>query len=103
MTARRFWVRHAADTSGSLLLDAGAVQAVAERRSSLLAAGITEVSGQFAEGDVVELLSPDRGVIARGVVSYDSSELPSMIGRQARRRSGQSVRPVVHADDLVTV
>lgn len=103
MTARRFWVRHAADTSGSLLLDAGAVQAVANRRSSLLAAGITEIAGQFSEGDVVELLSPDRIVVARGVVSYDSAELPPMIGRQSHSLPGESIRPVVHADDLVTV
>src|SRR5699024_7404288 len=43
MSARRFWVRHAADAAGSLRLDAGAVRAVRERRSSLLAAGLTAV------------------------------------------------------------
>ncbi|WP_024793308.1 glutamate 5-kinase [Tomitella biformata] len=101
MTARRFWVRHAADSSGALHLDAGAVRAVVQRRSSLLAAGITEVNGRFSEGDVVELLAPDHTVIARGVVSYDSAELPPMIGHQSHELPGESIRPVVHADDLV--
>lgn len=103
MTARRFWVRHAADTSGSLRLDAGAVQAVAQRRSSLLAAGITEVAGHFSEGDVVELLGPDSVVIGRGVVSYDSDELPPLIGHNSDSLPGEGIRPVVHADDLVKI
>ena len=39
MSARRFWLRHAADVRGALDLDAGAVAAVIDKRRSLLAAG----------------------------------------------------------------
>jgi len=40
-SARLFWLRHAASSSGSLSLDHGAVAAVTQRRKSLLPAGIT--------------------------------------------------------------
>ncbi|MBS9533394.1 glutamate 5-kinase [Mycobacterium sp. M1] len=103
MSARRFWVRHAADAAGTLTLDAGAVRAVLAERRSLLAAGVTAVAGQFSGGDVVELCGPDAAVVARGVVAYDATELATMIGRSTADLPPDARRPVVHADDLVAV
>ncbi|WP_226438337.1 glutamate 5-kinase [Rhodococcus yananensis] len=101
MSARRFWVRHAADTHGTLHLDAGAVRAVVERRRSLLAAGIVGMSGGFHAGDVVALVGPDDRTVARGVAAYDASELEFMIGFSTQFLPPDLQRPVVHADDLV--
>lgn len=103
MSARRFWVRHAAEASGSLTLDQGAVAAVLSHRRSLLAAGITAVAGRFYGGDVVELRGPDATMIARGVVAYDAGELATMIGRTTAELPVELRRPAVHADDLVAV
>ncbi|MDG3008554.1 glutamate 5-kinase [Rhodococcus sp. D2-41] len=103
MSARRFWVRHAADAQGRLHLDAGAVRAVAQRRRSLLAAGITEVGGHFHDGDVVDLVGPDGALIGRGVVAYDAIELATMRGHSSADLPPDLQRPVVHADDLVPV
>lgn len=103
MSARRFWVRYAADAAGSLLLDAGAVRAVVRQRCSLLSAGITAVWGRFYAGDVVELRGPDAVVVARGVVAYDATELATMMGRSTSELSEELCRPAVHADDLVAV
>jgi glutamate 5-kinase len=103
MSARRFWVRHAADAAGMLALDAGAVRAVLRQRRSLLPAGITAVTGRFSAGDVVELRGPDATVVARGVVAYDATELATMMGRSTSELPGELRRPAVHADDLVAV
>ncbi|MCV7314835.1 glutamate 5-kinase [Mycolicibacillus parakoreensis] len=103
MSARRFWVRYAADTAGKLSLDAGAVTAVLQRRGSLLAAGITAVTGAFTGGDVVELCGPDGAVVARGVVAYDAAELAAMAGRSTTELPADLRRAAVHADDLVAV
>src|ERR1700761_291434 len=103
MSARRFWVRYAAEAAGSLTLDEGAVRAVVGQRRSLLAAGITAVAGRFYAGDVVELRGPDATMVARGVVIYDAAELATMMGRSASELPGELRRPAVHADDLVTV
>ena len=103
MSARRFWVRYAAESAGSLTLDEGAVRAVVHQRRSLLAAGITAVSGRFYGGDVVELRGPDATTVARGVVAYDATELATMMGRSTSELPTEFRRPAVHADDLVTV
>ncbi len=101
MSARRFWLRHAADVRGRLDLDAGAVAAVLDRRRSLLAAGIHGISGDFVAGDVVYLVGPHDTVVARGVVGFDATELPALIGRRSRDLPPEQRREVVHADDLV--
>ncbi|ORB83222.1 glutamate 5-kinase [Mycobacterium kansasii] len=103
MSARRFWVRYAAEAAGWLTLDSGAVRAVVRQRRSLLPAGITAVSGKFFAGDVVELRGPDAATVARGVVAYDAAELASMMGRSTSELPGELRRPAVHADDLVPV
>nr|VTO98606.1 Glutamate 5-kinase [Mycobacterium kansasii] len=103
MSARRFWVRYAAESAGWLTLDAGAVRAVVRQRRSLLPAGITAVSGKFFAGDVVELRGPDATTVARGVVAYDAAELAAMMGRSTSELPGELRRPAVHADDLVPV
>ncbi|MCO1656580.1 glutamate 5-kinase [Pseudonocardia humida] len=101
MSARRFWLRHAADVRGRLQLDDGAVAAVVGRRRSLLAAGIHAISGDFDAGDVVDLVAPDGTVVARGVAGFDAGELPALIGRRTRDLAPEQRREVVHADDLV--
>ena len=103
MSARRFWVRYAAESAGALTLDEGAVRAVVTQRRSLLPAGITGLSGKFFGGDVVELRGPDAEVVARGVVAYDATELAGMIGRSTSELAVDMRRPAVHADDLVAV
>ncbi|MEY8015438.1 glutamate 5-kinase [Mycobacterium servetii] len=103
MSARRFWVRYAAEAAGALTLDEGAVRAVVGQRRSLLAAGVIAVSGRFYAGDVVELRGPDAVMVARGVVAYDASELATMMGRSTSALPDELRRPPVHADDLVAV
>jgi glutamate 5-kinase len=101
MSARKFWMRYAAEAAGALMLDPGAVHAVITQRRSLLAAGITAVAGRFVGGDVVELHGSDGAMVGRGVVAYDASELATMIGRSTSELPAELRRPAVHADDLV--
>lgn len=106
-TTRLLWLAHATTPSGSLVLDEGAVTAVVDRRMSLLPAGITEVRGSFIAGDPVDLVSQNGDTVARGLVNFDSSELPSLLGRStkdlARERGPEYEREVVHRDDLVLI
>ncbi|OZE96214.1 glutamate 5-kinase [Rhodococcoides fascians] len=103
LSSRKFWVRHAADVDGDLHLDAGAVRAVVDLRRSLLSAGIVGITGNFHGGDVVALRDPEGSVVARGVVAYDASELSGMLGKSSSDLAPELQRPVVHADDLVSV
>ncbi|KGM10399.1 gamma-glutamyl kinase [Cellulomonas bogoriensis 69B4 = DSM 16987] len=107
MSRRRLWLAHAARSHGRVVLDDGAVRAVVERRTSLLPAGITAVEGEFDAGDVVELSDAQGRVVARGLVSYGSQELPDLMGSTTtelvERLGAGYDREVVHADDLVVV
>ena len=104
---RLLWLAHATEPKGSLLLDDGAVRAVVERRASLLPAGITGVTGSFVAGDPVDLADPAGTPVARGLVNYDSDELPDLVGRSthdlARELGASYEREVVHRDDLVVL
>jgi len=102
---RLLWLRHAAVARGSLRLDPGAVEAVVKRHASLLPAGITGVEGAFEAGDPVNLRDENDTIIARGLVNYDATEIPGLMGRSTRwlaSKLGQEYeREVVHRDDLV--
>ena len=99
--SRLFWLRHATTPRGRLQLDAGAVTALRERGASLLAAGVTDVEGDFDAGDPIELIGPDGTVIARGLVGFDAPDLPALLGHKSADLPVEFRREVVHRDDLV--
>ncbi len=102
---RLLWLAHATEGRGRLGIDEGAVRALTAGRASLLPAGITTVAGTFSAGDPVDLVGPDGETVARGLVNYDSDELPALVGRSthdlARELGAAYEREVVHRDDLV--
>ncbi len=100
-SARQFWLRYASRPRGRLVLDDGAVRAVLERHASLLAAGITGLTGDFLADDPVELVGPDGGVVARGLVAYDAREMPALLGRKTGDLAPEYRREVVHRDEMV--
>ena len=103
--SRLLWLAHASTSQGRLVLDPGAVTAVLERGVSLLPAGVTAVEGTFISGDTVELVSQSGKVIARGLVAFDSDEIPQMLGRSTKELAAslgaEYERELVHRDDLV--
>jgi glutamate 5-kinase len=99
--SRLFWLRYATTPRGRLVLDAGAVAAVVQRRMSLLPAGVTAVSGDFYSGEPVELADPDGVVVARGLVGYDAADLPPLLGHRTVELPAEFRREIVHRDDLV--
>ena len=88
-------------------MDAGAGQALA-RGASLLPGGIVGIEGEFARGDIVEIIVTDHDTarpIARGLCQYAAGEVRRMAGRNSREIEtllgfsyGDSV---VRRDDLV--
>jgi glutamate 5-kinase len=102
---RLLWLGHATTPKGRLHLDGGAVRAVVERRSSLLPAGVTSVDGDFLAGDPVDLIDENGHMIARGLVNFDATELPDLLGRStkdlARELGPEYEREVIHRDDLI--
>jgi glutamate 5-kinase len=106
-TSRALWIAHASTPKGALTLDAGAARAILERGTSLLPAGVTAVTGDFAAGDVVDLIDPEKKVIARGLVAFDSDEIPQLLGKSTKELANtfgaEYERELVHRDDLTLV
>ena len=91
---------------GRLLLDAGAVRAVIERRTSLLPAGVTGVEGDLRRRRPGRARAPRRtGRSAAGWSPTTPTEVPGLLGRStrdlARELGPEYEREVVHRDDLV--
>lgn len=107
MSTRDLWLAHATTGQGRVMLDPGAVEAVVRRRKSLLPAGVTGVEGDFAAGDPVDLCDAAGRVVARGLVNYDASEIPDLMGRStrwlARELGAEYEREVIHRDYLVVL
>ena len=105
--SRALWIAHASMPKGALALDAGAAKAIIERGTSLLPAGVVAVSGDFAAGDVVDLVGPDKKVVARGLVAFDSDEIPQLLGKSTKELAAtfgtEYERELVHRDDLTLI
>ncbi len=101
--SRLFWLRHATTPRGRLSLDAGAVRAIVVKHASLLPAGITGVTGDFAAGDPVEIADPDGRVVARGLVGIDAADLAGILGRSSHELPEELRREAVHRDDLIVL
>jgi len=105
MASRKRWIGYGVAPKGKLVVDAGARKALVERGKSLLASGLVEVHGRFAEGDVVEVLDEAGRAFARGVTNYSSPDLRRLCGRQTAEINsllGRSTPDeVVHRNDLV--
>jgi glutamate 5-kinase len=102
--ARKQWIAGALRPTGSITIDAGAVNALRSGKS-LLPAGVTAVSGHFARGDTVSILEAGGVEIARGMIAYSHKDAVRIIGK----RSGEIESIVgfrgraemIHRDDLV--
>jgi len=105
--SRKLWIAFALTPRGRVEVDAGAVRALTERGSSLLAAGVVGASGDFAAGDPVDVVGPDQRLVARGLVAYERDDLLRVRGRSSEevvRALGPAARPeVIHRDRLVVV
>ena len=101
LSARKLWIAFAAQHVGSVVVDDGAKNALITRNTSLLHAGVVEVSGDFAAGDTVEIVDV-RGIsFARGMVGIDAVQAGAAAGLQSSDLPDGVDPELVHRDDLV--
>jgi glutamate 5-kinase len=76
------WLGFTVRPRGTLVVDAGAREAVEKKGKSLLAAGVAEVRGEFHKGDVVSLVDAAGQEFARGLTNYPSDDLAKIKGQR---------------------
>jgi len=101
---RKAWLGGRLRLKGAFTVDAGAARALA-KGSSLLAAGIIGVEGEFARGDAVAIRDDGGATLAHGLSEYDALECARLMGSQSGEQEallGYAPRSaVVHRDQLV--
>lgn len=101
LAARKLWIAFASRVAGRVTVDDGARRALVERSTSLLPAGVVDVTGRFGEGDTVDVVGADGMVFARGMVFVEAAQLRKVAGRHTSDLPADMVHEVIHRDDLV--
>ncbi len=103
--ARKRWIAQGLLPAGKLYLDAGAVKAIQQGGKSLLAAGITEIEGEFGQAAAVQLCDAQGREVARGIVNYSHVDLAKILGHHSEEipkiLGYEGADTVVHRDNLV--
>jgi glutamate 5-kinase len=107
LASKKHWLAYTSRTRGALVVDEGAVGALARRGRSLLPAGVVEVRGTFGIGDPVSCIGPDGLELARGLAAYSSRDIERIKG-QSTKQIPQTLGysngdEVIHRDDLVLI
>ena len=103
LSARKLWIAFAAEVEGSIVIDAGARDALVLRGTSLLPAGVTGVTGSFEVGAVVEVVTQSGELLARGLTAMSSDVVASSMGKRTADLVDLTVVETVHRDDLVVL
>ncbi|MGE0059587.1 MAG: glutamate 5-kinase [Dehalococcoidia bacterium] len=107
LESRKRWILSGLTIRGSISVDEGAAKALRERKTSLLPAGIKQVSGPFERGETIAITTTAAERIACGITNYNSEEMQAIQGA----KSGQITEilghdygaEAVHRDNLVLV
>ncbi len=98
LPARKLWIAFGQPAEGRLTIDAGAAAALIERGKSLLAVGITAVSGTFQPGAAVEV-EASGDLVAKGLTELSSEEVAGIAGQSSSEAGGV----VIHRDHMVVL
>jgi glutamate 5-kinase len=105
LNLRKCWIAYTLTPKGSLILDAGAEQALLYRGKSLLPSGILDVEGEFGQGAPAAIKNQDRQEIGIGLVNYSAADIRIIKGlktSQIKARLGDKpYDEVIHRDNMV--
>ncbi|MEO0764913.1 MAG: glutamate 5-kinase [Pseudomonadota bacterium] len=101
-TARKRWIS-AMKPLGTIILDAGAAQALS-KGNSLLPAGVKAITGAFGRGDPVAITGPDGHQLGLGLSRYTAKETQIIKGHQSHEIETLLGYPgraaLIHRDDM---
>ena len=105
MASRKCWIAHTLTPKGSIIIDDGAVRAVAENGKSLLPIGVVAVEGEFEQGAAVNFKTTDNQIIGTGLVNYRSLDIQLIKGLKTFQieacLGARHYDEIIHRDNLV--
>jgi glutamate 5-kinase len=102
LNSRKHWLAFSTASSGSIVVNDGAKNALAGNRASLLPAGVIATAGSFIEGNIVQVVDEDGVAFARGIARYSSEKIADIMGSHssALTATGRD-RFIIASEDLV--
>jgi glutamate 5-kinase len=88
------WILTAKNSTGSIEIDAGAVDALRSGKS-LLAVGVKSVYGKFEKKEVIEVLDKNSRGVAFGIVDFSGDEIEKILKSQDVHK-----KRLIHANNL---
>ncbi|GAA0178181.1 glutamate 5-kinase [Clostridium sediminicola] len=105
LNARKHWIAYNTNPSGYIIIDNGAEKAIINNHKSLLPKGITNIEGDFQEGDVVSILNSNKQCIANGITNFSSLDIKNIKGLNSNeielKLGYKSYHVVVHTNNMV--
>lgn len=107
LDARKQWLANQLQVRGQLMVDDGAVRKLSAGDCSLLAIGVTAVTGHFNRGELVSCVGQQGNEIARGLINYNAAEVQKLLGchsGEIEQRLGYVDEPeLINRDNMVTM
>jgi glutamate 5-kinase len=104
LDAKKKWIIGSLNSSGIIFIDQGALAAL-NNGKSLLAAGVTKITGSFKKGENVLIVDQSEKHLARGLASFNSDEINKIKGKQSKEIEKilgyLSKSEIIHKDDMV--
>ncbi|HZD60862.1 MAG TPA: glutamate 5-kinase [Anaerolineae bacterium] len=105
LSAHKLWIAFGKVSTGSIVVDDGAVGALISSGKSLLPAGVIGSEGEFQEGDAVDIKDLHGNTFAKGITNYSFDEVDQIKGLKSSEvlsKFTDSVNEeVIHRDCLV--
>jgi glutamate 5-kinase len=105
--SRKNWLAGFLNAKGEVIVNACAVEALRNKKISLLAIGVIAVNGDFKQGDAIFIKDDFGNHIASGISNYASLDVQKILKKKSdevKKILGKSAKKeVVHIDNLVMV
>ena len=105
LQVRKRWLAFGARTQGVITIDKGCETAILSGGSSILAAGITAVAGNFDHGNTISVVTMQGREIARGIANYNGEDARKIMGAHTnelvRILGSKPYDEVIHRDNMV--
>jgi glutamate 5-kinase len=105
ISSRKRWIMYGLKTSGKIIIDNGAKDAILNQGKSLLPSGIVEVKGHFEEGDAVIVNCIHGNNLAKGLINYSKDAIVQIQGKQSSQIEEilgyKYGNEIIHRDNLV--
>ena len=105
LASRDHWIIFKSNALGAIVVDSGLEKLLRDKKVSILPKGIKDVKGEFLASSVINVISQNGDILAKGITNYSSAEIKLITGVASDKISDIlgyiGKKQIIHANDLV--